>query len=103
MFKDDINKRIQIDFGENSTKARTMLINAIDQVSYLNTDRVIRCIIFLAKGDLTDLNKFIEKATYDTRDVMLWAEYDKLSDELNYKRQRDFNKTFDECSNNVKE
>jgi hypothetical protein len=103
IFKDDIIKRIQIDFGKNSCEANTILIDAINKVDYLNTDRIIRCIIFLAKGDLTDLKNFIEKATFDTRDVMLWAEYDKLSSELNYKRLRDFNKTFDECSNDIKE
>jgi hypothetical protein len=102
-FKDDIKARIQTDFGGNASKASTILIDAINKVEYLKTDRVIRCIIFLAKGNLTDLNKYIETATFDTRDVMLWAEYEKLSGELNYKRQRDFNKTFEECLNDVKE
>jgi hypothetical protein len=102
-FKDDINARIRTDFGENSNKATTMLLDAINKVDYLKTDRVIRCIIFLAKGNLTDLSKYIETATFDTRDVMLWAEYEKLSGDFNYKRKRDFNKTFEECSNDVKE
>lgn len=102
-FKDDIIGRIKTDFGENADKATTMLIDAIKKVDYLKTDRVIRCIIFLAKGNLTDLNKYIETATFDTRDVMLWAEYEKLNGDLNFKRQRDFNNTFEECTNNVKE
>lgn len=80
-----------------------MLIDAINKVDYLKTDRIIRCIIFLAKGNLTDLDKYIEKATYDTRDVMLWAEYEKFNGYLNYKRLRDFNKAFEESSNDVKE
>ena len=37
-----------------------MLIDAINKVEYMKTDRVIRCIIFLAKGNLTDLSKYIE-------------------------------------------
>ena len=102
-FKDDIIERISADFGNDANKATTTLIEAINKVDYLKTDRVIRCIIFLAKGNLIDLNKYIETATFDTRDVMLWAEYEKLSGDLNYKRLRDFNKTFDECSNEVKE
>lgn len=102
-FKDDIIARINTDFGENGNKAKTMLFDAISKVDYLKTDRVIRCIIFLAKGNLTDLNKYIETATFDTRDVMLWAEYEKLNGDLNFKRQRDFNNTFEECTNNVKE
>ena len=102
-FKDDINVKIYTDFGANVNKATTMLIDAINKVDYLKTDRVIRCIVFLAKGNLTDLNKYIEAATFDIRDVMLWAKYEKLSGDLNYRRQRDFNKTFQECSNDVKE
>lgn len=102
-FKDDINEKIQTDFGENASKATTMLIDAINKVDYLKTDRVIRCIIFLAKGDLTDLNKYIETATFDTRDVMLWAEYEGLNENEKPKRVRDFNKNFEDCTNNVKE
>lgn len=102
-FKDDIKERIQTDFGENASKATTMLIDAIKKIDYLKTDRVIRCIIFLAKGNLTDLNKYIETATFDTRDVMLWAEYEGLKENEKPKRVRDFNKTFPESSNDVKE
>ena len=102
-FKDDICERIRTDFGGNANKATAMLLDAINKVDYLKTDRVIRCILFLAKGNLTDLNKYIETATFDTRDVMLWAEYEKLSGDFNYKRLRDFNKTFDESTNDVKE
>lgn len=102
-FKDDIIGRIKTDFGENADKATTMLFDAISKVDYLKTDRIIRCILFLAKGNLTDLNKYIETATFDTRDVMLWAEYEKLSGDLNFKRLRDFNNTFEECTNIVKE
>ena len=102
-FKDDIKERIQTDFGENASKATTMLIDAIKKIDYLKTDRVIRCIIFLAKGNLTDLNKHIETATFDTRDVMLWAEYEGLKENEKPKRVRDFNKTFPESSNDFKE
>ena len=102
-FKDDIVERINTDFGENAINATAILSDAITNVDYLKTDRVIRCIIFLAKGNLTDLNRYIETATYDTRDVMLWAEYVGLKENEKPKRVRDFNKTFHECSNDVKE
>ena len=102
-FKDDINLKIHADFGANAKKARTILLDAINNVEYLKTDRVIRCILFLAKDNLTDLGKYIETATFDTRDVMLWAEYEKLSGDFNYKRLRDFNNTFEECAIKVKE
>jgi hypothetical protein len=97
-FKDDIIARINIDFGESASDATTMLIDAIQKAGCLKTDRVIRCIIFLAKGNLTELNKYIETATFDTRDVMFWAEYEGVKENENPKRVRDFNKTFDHCT-----
>ena len=103
IFKDDILARIKTDFGNEAKNATTILNEAIKKNNYLRTDRVIRCIIFLSKGNLTDLNKYIETAILDTRDVMLWAEYEKLNSDFNYKRIRDFNKTFEECANNVRE
>jgi hypothetical protein len=73
------------------------------KADYLKSNRVIRCIVFLAKGNLEDLNKYIKVATFDTRDVMLWAAYEKLDAEFSFKRLRDFNKTFEECLIDVKE
>ena len=103
IFKDDIITRINSDFGVNASKATTLLHDAINKVDYLKTDRVIRCIVFLANGDLTDLCKYIETATFDTRDVMLWSEYVGTGENEKPKRVRDFNKTFDDSSNDVKE
>lgn len=102
-FKNDINARIHADFGENAHLATAVLINGIIKADYLKTDRVVRCILFLAKGNLTDLQSFIDMATFDTRDVMLLAEYEKKGGDFNYVRRRDFNKTFEECTNDVKE
>jgi hypothetical protein len=102
-FKDDIIERINTDFGESANQASTMLIDAITNVDYLKTDRVIRCIVFLAKGNLSDLNRYIERATFDTRDVMLWAEYEGIKENEVLNRIRDFNNVFAECKNNVKE
>ena len=102
-FKDDIIQRIENDFGQQANLATDILVDAINKVDYLQSDRVIRCILFLAKGDLTDLNKYITSATYDQRDVMLWAEYEKLSTIEDYKRLRNFNNTFDNCTIYVQE
>ncbi len=57
IFKDDINKRIEIDFGVQSNKAIEILKTAIEKTDYLNTDRIIRCIVFVSKGDLNHLQK----------------------------------------------
>ncbi len=99
-FKEDIQQRIKLDFKDLAGKANELLSHAISETDYLKTDRVIRCIVFLAKGDLNMLEKYIDNAVFDTRDVMLWAEYEKLDGELNFKRIRDFNKTFDKCQLN---
>lgn len=103
ILKEDINKKIQNDFGIDSNKAIEILNHAIEKTDYLNTDRIIRCIVFLSKGNLNDLQKNIITATNDPRDIMLWAEYEKLSDDFNYKRLRDFNNTFEESTINVRE
>jgi len=102
-FKPDITQRIYTDFGETADKATKKLLEAITKTDDLKTDRVIRCIIYLAKGNLTDLNKYIESANTDSRDVMLWAEYTGITESKIPKRVRDFNKTFDKCSQNVEE
>ena len=102
-FKEDIIRRIQTDFSDKSSEVFETLKNAIENTAYLKTDRVIRCIIFLSKGNINELNRLINVAINDTRDVMLWAEYEKLNGNFNYKRIRDFNKTFEESTKNVKE
>ena len=102
-FKEDITTRIKIDFGIKSDEVFERLTQAIEKTEYVSTDRVIRSIIFLSEGNLQELNRYIEVATYDTRDVMFWAEYENLNNNSNPKRIRDFNKTFEESTNDVKE
>ena len=70
-FKDDILKQIELDFNDSADKAIEILSEAISKTDYLKTDRVIRCIIFLAKGDIENLRKFIDNAIFDTRDVKI--------------------------------
>ena len=102
-FKPDIISKIQTDFDDKSSEVFQTLRNAIEGTEYLKTDRIIRCIIFLSRGNINDLSKFITVAINDPRDVMLWAEYENLNSNSNYKRVRDFNKTFEESTNDVKE
>ena len=94
-FKEDIQQRIKHDFNDSADKAIDILGNAILKTDYLKTDRIIRCIVFLANGDLNKLKKFIDNAIIDTRDVMLWAEYEEQEGDFNFKGIRNFNNTFD--------
>ena len=102
--KDDIIQRITLDFDDLADSAIGILQKAIAKTEYLKTDRIIRCIIFLSKGNLGKLENNIHIAISDPRDVMLYAEYENLDDkDFKYKRVRDFNKTFEKCTENVKE
>jgi hypothetical protein len=103
-FKEDITYRINLDFSDSAERVIGILSDAISKTNYLKTDRIIRCIIYLSKGDLDKLKHNIEIAISDPRDVMLYAEYENLDDkDFKYKRVRDFNKTFEKCTENVKE
>lgn len=103
-FKEDIIQRLTLDFDDLADSAIGILQEALAKTDYLKTDRIIRCIIFLSKGDLDKLKHNISIAISDPRDVMLYAEYENLNDKnLKYKRVRDFNNTFDKCTENVKE
>ena len=55
--------------------------------------RHLRCILYLAKGDKTKLERYIEMCLADTRDVMLSAEYETDSNSR-LVRKRDFAKPF---------
>ncbi len=103
IFEDDIIQRINTDFGEDANKVSKLISDEISNHDYLQTNRIIRCMIYLAKGDLTDLENYIKAATLDPRDIMLWAEYTGIEQKGKPRRVRDFNKTFDKCSNDVTE
>jgi hypothetical protein len=93
---EDIAKRLRSDFGTSVISAQQLLAEAVGKHEHLNSNRVLRCIIFLAQGDLDQLRTFLEKAIADPRDVILWAEYVEVDDIL--KQTRDFNKSFDESN-----
>ena len=103
IYTKDIDDKIKLDFGDKASDVLRIFEEAISQAGYLNHNRIIRCILFLARKDIVKLKKNIQVAVDDPRDVMLWAEYTNLGQDENPKRIRDFNKTFDECENDVKE
>lgn len=99
----DIREKIKTDFGEKAAHILEILDEAIAKTDYLSTPRIIRCILFLADGNMDKLKKMIVNAQHDTRDVLLWAEYEQIGEPFHPKRIRDFNKTFDECEIDVNE
>jgi hypothetical protein len=98
----DIIERIHLDFGSRSPEAIKILNEGILKADYLNSNRIIRCILFLANGDFEKLKKHVGNAIYDPRDVMLRAEYINI-EHSNPKRIRDFNKTFEKSEDNVQQ
>jgi hypothetical protein len=99
----DIRDKIESDFGDKANDVFKIFNESISKTNYLNHDRIIRCILFLAEKDINKVKKNIQMAEYDPRDVMLWAEYSNRGQEQKPKRIRDFNKPFDECETDVKE
>jgi len=99
----DIGDRIKSDFGDKAADIFTIFDEGIAKAEYINHDRIIRCILFLAEKDVDKLKKMVETAIQDPRDVMYWAEYKETGRQFHPKRIRDFNKTFDKCESNVRE
>jgi hypothetical protein len=70
--QEDIQNKIVTDFGPNHLTA-IELVEKFEAEEELSP-RITRCIVHLAKGDLTKLKSGIQRAKYDWRDVILSAE-----------------------------
>lgn len=88
----DIYQKLESDFGEKSSLA----IEALDQLDAETKGfvgpRLVRAMLYLAKGDIGALRRVIDLARQDWRDVLLQAEYSYPDNT----RVRDFEKTFHE-------
>jgi hypothetical protein len=91
----DIRQRVIADFGpELGDDIYRYLLDRIPNGLPNGTrPRHLRCILYLAKGDRTLLDRYIEMCLQDTRDVMLNAEYEADSN-ARFVRVRDFGKPF---------
>ena len=88
----DIHQKIQIDFGLRAPFAMQVLDELDAESKGLVSPRLIRALVYLAKGDIEALKKTVELARTDWRDVLLQAEY-SYPEAI---RVRDFDKTFHE-------
>jgi hypothetical protein len=91
MLTRDILGKINRDFEtpDEAALALSVLADFVHQNQELSNDRILRCIVFVAKGDLDMLDKAIDLAKTDYRDLILWAEYDE-----NNERVRDLSTPF---------
>lgn len=89
--KNDIYQKVEKDFGPEA-KLAIEQIEILDARSKgLVSDRMLRAMVFLAKGDIERFKQVIELGRTDYRDVLWQAEYDCGEEQL-----YDFNKTFHE-------
>ena len=87
----DIQQKLALDFGSEMPFAKDEIEALYAATNWRISDKMIRSIIYLAKGDITLLNNTIQGARTDYKDVLWQAEYDRGDEQL-----RDFNKTFEE-------
>ena len=66
-----------------------MLEDFAGQNQELSDERILRCIVCVAKGDLDRMGEAIDLAKIDYRDLIVWAEYDE-----NLERVRDLSTSF---------
>jgi hypothetical protein len=91
VFKQDIIKKIQQDFGspDDAELVLSTLSDFVDRNPDLKSDRILRCILFVAEGNLDALGKAIDLARVDYRDLIMGAEYSEKDERI-----RDMNKPF---------
>lgn len=87
---------MKIRFESDFNSANKILSEYLNKYDYLNSDRIIRCVIFLADNGIESFKSFLESAKGDPRDVLYWAEYENRESLDNTKRVRNFNKSFEE-------
>lgn len=85
-------------FDKDFELANTILTEYLLENDYLDSDRIIRCVVFLAEHKIESFKSFLESAKGDPRDVMWWAEYENNESLDNNRRVRDFSKSFSENS-----
>lgn len=74
----DVEERVAADFdGPDRVEAMTILGLLEQELENVERPRVLRCVVFLAGGDLGRLVHFADRALQDWPDVIYWAEYDK--------------------------
>ncbi len=87
----DIRRRIARDFS--LADASVMLADLTARRAadpQLFSDRIVRCVVYVAKGAVETAERAISLALVDWRDLIVWAEYDNtFEDQL-----RDLNNPF---------
>ena len=91
MLAKDIVVRLKKEFEDpdEAALALSVLEDFAGENQELSDERILRCIVFVAKGDLDKLGEAIDLAKIDYRDLIVWAEYDETLE-----RVRDLSTSF---------
>ncbi len=74
---DDILAKIRHDFRDGETPSIIELLADLQrQDPSLFSDRILRCVVFIAQGKFGRLSDAVAVANRDPRDLIVWAEYD---------------------------
>jgi len=87
-FPEDIELKIREDF--NNHEDRDLVRKILSDLVVKEKLRIIRCILFVSKGNLDKLGEMEALANTDYRDVIMAGEYEYPTD----KKLRDFNEPF---------
>lgn len=91
----DIIEEMKVRFKSDFCYATKILNKYLIEYDYLNSARIIRCVVFLTQNGIENWESNLNSAKTAPRDVMFCAEYETKINEQS-KRVRNFNKSFKE-------
>jgi hypothetical protein len=76
----DVVTAVDDAYGDGHLEAKKLLLQLPGRG--VSTERLARCVLFLADGSVAQLRYFVEAATLDEQDVIFWAECDAEGNRL---------------------
>jgi len=73
---EDIIAKVRKDFPEDDGLMVLQLLSEFQKNNPDLSERILRCIVFLAKGSFEEFARAVELARVDWRDLIVQAEYD---------------------------
>src|SRR5215211_907753 len=86
----DIEARVCADFSAENRENAVCVIRNLGMELDREVPRILRCVLFLSRGELPLLMHNADQDRGDYQDVIYWAEYDEQD-----RRVRDFSQPFD--------
>ena len=91
----DVQRKLEKDFGSLWKESQDQLRELVIRHKLYQSPRILRAIVFIAKGDQTRLKSAIKLAQIDWRDLLMEAEYTYQGQGKPPQQVRDFNLPFD--------